>query len=103
MEESRSLLRKGQVVGDSVQKTGFCGRSRIGGEAKCETEEHGSYGVAEDDVSGTVDQFKQQDVCDTEVALAEVMWQESDASIWSILAHELETVAECLPAEEEKT
>ena len=44
-------------------------------------------------------ELKQQDVCDMEVDLAEVMWQESDASIWSTLAHELETVAESLSAE----
>ena len=29
------------------------------------------------------------------------MRQEPDAKIWNTLAHELETVAECLPAEEE--
>ena len=36
-----------------------------------------------------------------EVDLAEVMWQESDASLGNTLARELETVVECLPAEEE--
>ena len=46
-------------------------------------------------------QLEQQDVCDLEVDLAEVMWQESDASVWNTLAHELETVIECLPAEED--
>ena len=45
-------------------------------------------------------ELKQQDVCDMEVDLAEVMWQEPDAKIWNTLAHELETVAECPPAEE---
>ena len=30
---------------------------------------------------------------------AEVMWQESDAIVWNTLAHELDTVVECLPAE----
>ena len=29
------------------------------------------------------------------------MWQESDAIVWNTLAHELETVVECLPAEED--
>ena len=33
--------------------------------------------------------------------LAEVMWQESDTKIWNTLAHELESVTECLYAEEE--
>ena len=46
-------------------------------------------------------ELKQQDVCDMEVDLAEVMWQESDASLWSTLARELVTVVECLPAKEE--
>ena len=46
-------------------------------------------------------ELKQQDVCDMEVDLAEVMCQEADASFWSTLAPELETVVECLPAEEE--
>ena len=46
-------------------------------------------------------ELKQQDVCDVEVDLAEVTWQEADASLWSTLAHELETVVECHPAEEE--
>ena len=36
-----------------------------------------------------------------EVDLAEMMWQESDATVWNTLAHELETVIECLPAEED--
>ena len=45
--------------------------------------------------------LKQQDVCDMEVDLAEVMWQESDATIWNTLAHELETLTECLPAEKD--
>ena len=45
-------------------------------------------------------ELKQQDVCDMEVDLVEVMWQEPDAKIWNTLAHELETLAECLPAEE---
>ena len=53
-------------------------------------------------VTNLMKELKQQDVCDMEVDLPEVMWQEPDASIWSTLAHELETVAECLPAEEEE-
>ena len=51
-------------------------------------------------VTNLMRELKQQDVCDIEVDLAEVMWQEADTSIWSTLAHELETVVECLPAEE---
>ena len=52
-------------------------------------------------VTNLMRELKKQDVCDMEVDLAEVMWQEADASLWSTLAHELETVVECLPAEEE--
>ena len=44
--------------------------------------------------------LEKQDVCDMEVDLAEVMWKESDAKIRNPLAHELETVSECPPAEE---
>ena len=40
-------------------------------------------------------------MCDMKVELAEVMWQESDANMWNALAQELETVAQCLPVEEE--
>ena len=36
-----------------------------------------------------------------DVDLAEVMWQESDAFVWNTLAHGLETVVECQPAEED--
>ena len=46
-------------------------------------------------------EIQQQNVCDMEVDLAEVSWQESDAFVWNTLAHELETVVECLPAEED--
>ena len=49
-------------------------------------------------VTNLMRELKQQDTCD--VDLAEVMWQESDASLWNTLAHELETVVESLPAEE---
>ena len=52
-------------------------------------------------VTNLMHELKQQDVCDTEVDLGEVMWQESDATVWNTLAHELETVIECLPAEED--
>ena len=52
-------------------------------------------------VTNLMRELKQQDVYDMEVDLAEVMWQEADASLWSTLVHELETVVECLPAEEE--
>ena len=45
---------------------------------------------------------EQEDVCDMEVDLAEVRRQESDAKVWNALAQELETVAECLPVEEEE-
>ena len=52
-------------------------------------------------VTDLMREIQQQDVCGTEVDLAEVMWQESDAVVWNTLAHELETVVECLPAEED--
>ena len=45
--------------------------------------------------------IQQQDVCDMEDDLAQVMWQESDAIVWNTLAHEMETVIEGLPAEED--
>ena len=46
-------------------------------------------------------EIQQQDVCDMESDSNAVMWQESDAIVWNTLAHELETVVECLPAEED--
>ena len=52
-------------------------------------------------VTDLMREIQQQDVCDMEVDLAEVMWQESDAIVWNALAHELEIVVQCLPAEED--
>ena len=52
-------------------------------------------------VTDLMREIQQQDVCDMEVDLAEVMWQESNAIVSNTLAHELETVVECLPAEED--
>ena len=52
-------------------------------------------------VTNFMHELKQQDVCDMEVDLAEVMCQEADATVWNTLAHELETVIECLPVEED--
>ena len=46
-------------------------------------------------------ELEQEDVCDMEVNLAEVRWQESDAKVFNALAQELETVALCLPVDEE--
>ena len=46
-------------------------------------------------------ELNQEDMCDMEVNLAEVRWQESDAKVFNALAQELETVALCLPVEEE--
>ena len=57
--------------------------------------------VSQGQVTNLMREVEQQDLCDMEVDLAEVTWQESDAKIWNTLAHELETVAVCLPAEEE--
>ena len=86
-------------------ETGFVLVPPIGGGAKLETKaRNGSCGVETaslEQVTNLMRELKQQDVCDIEVDLAEVMWQEADASLWSTLAHELETVVECLPAEEE--
>ena len=52
-------------------------------------------------VTDLMRQIQQQGVCDIEVDLAEVMWQELDSIVRNTLAHELETVVGCLPAEED--
>ena len=36
-------------------------------------------------VTNSMHKLKQQDVCDMEVDLAEVKWQESDAPVWNTL------------------
>ena len=104
VKESRIFLKKGTRHGrrQCSENQVLCSFS-IGGGAKRETEAgHGSCGVAKtasmEQVTNLMRELKQQDVCDMEVDLAEVMWQEADASLWSTLAHE---VVECLPGEEE--
>ena len=91
---------------DSAQKTRFCIRSPIGGGAKRETKAgNGSCRVPKtaslEQVTDLMLDLEQQDVCNMQADLAEVTWQESDAAVWNTLAHELETVIDCLPAEEE--
>ena len=51
-------------------------------------------------VKTLVRQLEQEDVCDMEVDLTEGRWQESDTEVLNAFAQELETAAECLPAEE---
>ena len=41
-------------------------------------------------------------MCDMEVDLAEVRWQESDVEMLNVFARDLETAVECLPAEEDE-
>ena len=49
-----------------------------------------------------VRELEQEDVCDMEVDLAEVRWQESDTEVLNAFAQDLETAVECLPAEEDE-
>ena len=104
---SRISLEKGQVMGETVLREPgfvFVPPSVVEQNVKQKPE----MDLAElpktaslKQVTNLMRELKQQDVCDMEVDLAELMWQESDASLWNTLAHELETVVECLPAEEE--
>ena len=57
--------------------------------------------VTLEQVKTLVRELEQKDVCDM-VDLAEVSWQESDAKELNTRAQELETVAECLPVDEEE-
>ena len=50
-------------------------------------------------VKTLVRELEQEDVCDMEVDLAEVRWQELDIEMLNVFAQDLETAAECLPAE----
>ena len=43
-------------------------------------------------VTNLMHEIQQQDVCDMEVDLAEVMWREADAIVWNTLAHEIKIV-----------
>ena len=45
-----------------------------------------------------VRELEQEDVCDMEVYLAEVRWQESDTEVLNAFAQDLETAVGCLPA-----
>ena len=49
-----------------------------------------------------VRELEQENVCDMEVDLAEVRWQESDIEMLNVFAQDLQTAAECLPAEEDE-
>ena len=92
-------------MGDSAQKIRFCIRSSISGGAKRETKAGNGSCIPKtaslEQLTDLLREIQQQDVCDMEVDLAEVMWQESDAIVWNTLSHKLETVVECLPAEED--
>ena len=46
--------------------------------------------------------LEQEDVCDMEVDLAEVRWQDSDIEMLNVFAEDLETAVVCLPAEEDE-
>ena len=52
-------------------------------------------------VKALVREFDQKDVCDMEVDLAEVRWQESDTEVLNAFPQDLGTAVECLPAEED--
>ena len=91
---------------DSAQKTRFCVRSpsvveqNVKRKPEMNLEELPKTASLEQ-VTTLMHELKQQDVCDMKVDLAEVMWQDSDATVRNTLAHELETVIECLSAEED--
>ena len=53
-------------------------------------------------VKTLVRELEQEDVCDMEVDLAEVRWQQSDIEMLNVFAQDLETAVECLPAEEDE-
>ena len=58
--------------------------------------------VSLEQVKTLVRELEQEDVCDMEVDLAEVRWQESDTEMLNVFAQDLETAVECLPAEEDE-
>ena len=58
--------------------------------------------VSLEQVKTLVRELEQEDVCDMEVDLAEVRWQESDIEMLNVFAQDLETAVECLPAEEDE-
>ena len=58
--------------------------------------------VSLEQVITLVRELEHEDVCDMEVDLAEVRWQESDIEMLNVFAHDLETAVECLPAEEDE-
>ena len=58
--------------------------------------------VSLEQVKTLVRELEQEDVCDMEVDLAEVRWQESDVQMLNVFAQDLETAVECLPAEEDE-
>ena len=58
--------------------------------------------VSLEQVKALVRELEQEDVCDMEVDLAEVRWQESDTEVLNAFAQDLETAVECLLAEEDE-
>ena len=107
VEGSRITLKKEHVMGETVRrKPGFVFVLPLVVEQNVNQKPEIDLAnmpktVSLEQVTNLMRELKKQDVCDMEVDLAEVMWQEPDAKIWNALAHALETMAECLPAEEE--
>ena len=58
--------------------------------------------VSLEQVKTLVRELEQEDVCDMEIDLAEVRWQESDIELLNVFAQDLETAVECLPVEEDE-
>ena len=58
--------------------------------------------VSLEQVKTLVRELEQEDVCDLEVDLAEVRWQESDVEMLNVFAQDLATAVECLLAEEDE-
>ena len=58
--------------------------------------------VSLEQVKSLVRELEQEDACDMEVDLAELRWQGSDTEVLNAFAQDLETAAECLPAEEDE-
>ena len=56
--------------------------------------------VSLEQVKNLVRELEPEDVCDMEVDLAKVRWQELDIEMLNVFAQDLETAVECLPAEE---
>ena len=89
--ESRISLDKREVVGETVfRKPGFVFvppsvvEQNVKRKPEMNLEELRETASLEQ-VTNSMHKLKQQDVCDMEVDLAEVKWQESDAPVWNTL------------------